>query len=101
MVNFVLDERTLSRIQWYEAAGKPSNYGWLKGGVVRAVMPELEFDRQLHAYALTSLVRMLRNEGFDGIAGKPFLDLFHWSNGEGGEFCLESWAQIRTHQGGG
>jgi hypothetical protein len=44
---------------------------------------------------------MMRKEGFDGIAGKPFLDLSHWSNGEGGEFCLESWEQFRTRRGSG
>jgi len=76
-------------------ADKPSNFGWLTGYVVRVVFPELEFDDEVPAYANGVAVRIARDDGFDGIAGKPFLDNFHYSNGKGGEFCLESWEQYR------
>jgi hypothetical protein len=84
---------------WNVAEGKPSNFGWLSGYVVRVVMPEIDFDRQVPAYANSGVVRIARAEGFDGIAGKPFLDYFHFNNGNGGEFCLESWEQYRARHG--
>jgi len=54
----------------------------------------VEFDKKVSAYSNPSLIRMVKGEGFDGIAGKPFLDKFHWENGTGGELCLESWSQF-------
>lgn len=33
------------------------------------------------------------DDGFDDIAGKPFLDCFHWCNGNGAEPWMESYAQ--------
>jgi hypothetical protein len=95
----VLDERTLERFLWRSSEGRPSNFGWLTGYVVRVVMPEVEFDGQVRAYANRRAVRIARDDGFDGIAGKPFLDQFHFDNGEGGELCLESWAQYRARRG--
>jgi len=95
---FILDHRTLRQIWHRDRPGQRSNYGWLTGALVRVVMPELDFDQQLLAYGNDYVARMMRKEGFDGIAGKPFLDLFHWSNGEGGEFCLESWAQFQARR---
>ncbi|MBM3239889.1 hypothetical protein FJZ31_26695 [Candidatus Poribacteria bacterium] len=92
---FVIDPRTLHRIQWREEKSQLSNYGWLEGAIVRTVMPEVEFDQFLLAYANRRVVQIARKEGFDGLAGKPFLDHFHFHNGNGGELCLESWAQYR------
>jgi len=94
-VELVLDERILRAMMAKWGADKPSNFGWLTGYVVRVVFPELEFDDEVPAYANGVAVRIARDDGFDGIAGKPFLDNFHYSNGKGGEFCLESWEQYR------
>jgi len=93
---FVIDARTLHRLRWREESSQQSNYGQLEGAIMRVVMPEVEFDQHLPAYASSRVVRMTRAEGFDGLAGKPFLDCFHFDNGNGGEFCLESWAQYRA-----
>jgi len=83
---------------WGFAASKQSNYGRLEGYSVRVTLPELDFDERLPAYANARALRMATEEGFDGIAGKPFLDYFHWGNGDGGELCLESWAQYRARR---
>jgi len=101
MFSLILDERTLRRVRWGDRPGEMSNYGWLVGAAVQVVMPELELDEKLVGYGQNRVARLVRQEGFDGVAGKPFLDLFHWSNGEGGEFCLESWKQFRARQGDG
>jgi len=93
---FILDEPTLRQLRRQRVPSQPSNYGWLTGCTVRVVMPEFNLAPQLPAYTNARIIRMMRAEGLDGIAGKPFLDLFHWSNGHGGEFCLESWAQYRS-----
>ncbi len=66
--------------------------------MARVLLPEVEFDQQLPAYANNRVVRLIREEGFDGIAGKPFLDQSHFDNGDGGELCLESWAQYRARR---
>jgi hypothetical protein len=94
----ILSSRDLARLAWREHPGEMSNYGWLTGGVVRIAMPELECQEWLPAYANARVARLMQEEGFDGIAGKPFLDQFHWSNGAGGELCLESWTQFRQRQ---
>jgi hypothetical protein len=93
-----VDERTLRQLRWGDWPGQNSNYGWLNGGRVRVAMPDLEFEQMLPIYANARVARLIHQEGFDGIAGKPFLDQFHWSNGTGGELCLESWAQFRQRQ---
>ena len=67
--------------------------------MVRVVMPEVEFDQYLPAYANSRVVQITHDEGFDGLAGKPFLDYFHFDNGNGGALCLESWEQYRSHRG--
>ena len=95
----VLDERTLRRVMLREVEGRPSNFGWLSGYIVRVVMPEVDFDRQMPAYANSDVMRIARAEGFEGLVGKSFLDYFHFDNGNGGEFCLESWEQYRARRG--
>lgn len=57
---FVIDARTLHRMRWREESRQPSNYGWLEGAMVRVVMPEVEFDQYLPAYANSHLVRIAR-----------------------------------------
>lgn len=94
-VELILGERLLQQMMVETARPKASNFGWLRGYVVRIVIPELDFDHRVRAYANPRALRIASEEGFDGIAGKPFLDNFHYSNGEGGEFCLESWEQYR------
>lgn len=81
---------------WGLEKSQPSNYGLLRGYSVRVVLPEMDFDERLPAYANARALRIAADEGFDGIAGKPFLDRFHVDNGNGGELCLESWAQYRA-----
>ena len=66
--------------------------------MVRMVLPELDFDRQVRVYANIAAVRIARDDGFDGIAGKPFIDYFHSNNDNGGVFCLESWSQFRARR---
>ena len=92
----IVSPQRLRQIRRGDRPDETSNYGTLTGGLVRAVMPELGFDQRLIAYANDAVARMVRKEGFDGIAGKPFLDLFHWSNGRGGEFCLTNWDCLRA-----
>jgi len=55
---------------------------------VRVGIPALRFDQVIPVYASIRVANFVASEGFDGLAGKPFLDLFRWSNGNGGEFCL-------------
>ncbi|MBI1929360.1 hypothetical protein HYR99_34590 [Candidatus Poribacteria bacterium] len=62
----VLDEKPLRQVMLREAEDKPSNFGWLSGYVVRVVMPEVDFDRQVRAYANRQVVQIARAEGFDG-----------------------------------
>lgn len=93
-VEMILDERLLRRLKCREVEGRTSNFGWLSGYMVRAAIPELHFDHQVRAYGNVRAVRIARDEGFDGIAGKPFFDHFHWSNGDGGELCMESWGAV-------
>ncbi|MBI3923268.1 MAG: hypothetical protein HY318_17740 [Armatimonadetes bacterium] len=100
-VELILAERLLQQMMVDTARPKASNFGWLTGYVVRILMPELGFDHRVCAYSNPRALRIASEEGFDGIAGKPFLDNFHYSNGEGGEFCLESWAQYRDRRGMG
>jgi hypothetical protein len=91
----IVDAQTLKSVKWRGSADQSSNYGWLQGAFVRVVIPALEFAEEMPAYSNPRIVRLMREEGFDGLVGKPFLDRFHWGNGDGGEFCLESWAQYR------
>lgn len=98
-VELILDERTLRGLMADWGTDKPSNFGWLTGYVVRVVMPDLEFDDEVPAYVNRVAVRIARDDGFAGIAGKPFIDHFHWSNGDGGKMCIESWEQYRERRG--
>jgi len=95
----IVEPRLLQRFRWWKKPSEPSNFGWLEGAVVRVTLPELEFVHYLRAYSNSRAARVARDEGFDGIAGKPFLDHFHWNNGDGGQLCLESWAQYRERHG--
>lgn len=94
----VLSERSLRQFVWNAAAGIPTNFGWVPGHVVRVVLPALGFDRRLLAYASDSAAKIARADGFAGIAGKAFLDSFHWSNGKGGELCLQTWETYRPRR---
>lgn len=98
--DLIVERGILQRFRWSDEPSKPSNFGWLEGGLVRVSMPELEFVHSVRAYSNTRAVHIARDEGFDGIAGKPFLDYFHWNNGDGGQMCIESWQQYRERRGG-
>lgn len=92
----ILDEFTLRRFMLKKVEGRPSNFGWLTGYMVRSVIQEIDFDHQIPAFASAAVVKIARDDGFDGLVGKPFLDRFHFNNDNGGEFCLESWERHRS-----
>ncbi|PJB70321.1 MAG: hypothetical protein CO095_09030 [Armatimonadetes bacterium CG_4_9_14_3_um_filter_58_7] len=95
-VEMILDERTLERLKLNVIEPKPSNFGWLSGYMVRVVMPDVDFDRQVPAYANAAVVKIARADGCDGLVGKPFLDRFHFDDNDVGRFCLQSWAEYHS-----
>lgn len=58
------------------------------GGLAIVGIPILAFRQVVPIYANNRVANFVASEGFDGLAGNPFLDLFRWSNGNGGELCM-------------
>jgi len=94
----ILAERLVQRLSLHMAKGIETNFGWLWGHAVDVAIPELSFGRTLTAHGSDRVFRIARDEGFDGIAGKALIDHFHWSNGSGGELCLETWEGYRARE---
>jgi hypothetical protein len=67
-----------------------TNFGLLRSGWLRVVIPELGFDRQLLGFASDQVVAAARSSSpaFEGLAGLPLLRMMQYG-GDASSFWLQ------------
>jgi hypothetical protein len=76
----IVDLSTLDRSILGERESVPTNYGNLRGGWVRCIIPDVRFDALITAYGSNQVLDSARmsSPGFNGVVGLPLLRQFEY-----------------------
>jgi hypothetical protein len=95
--SLIISVAMFAKLCWRQSAATESNFGTLDGGWLRIVVPELEFDEKVLAYANDAVVSVVQKSdaGFAGLVGLPLLRLMEYG-GDAETFWIRALPGVET-----